>query len=70
MNKDEFAVYQRKYLALEEAGSSPEMGPMIQLYDAALRAFVQEPGFEILWEAETQARIVRQGCLATLPRHA
>lgn len=69
MNPQEYLIYIRKYAALQGVPADTDLDSIVRLQDAALRAFVQEPGYERLWEEETETRIVRQATLARLPRH-
>lgn len=70
MTNEEYRIYKHKYNSIDGLHANVSLESMIQLQDAALRAFASQPGYERLWEEETQARIARQGILARLPRDA
>ena len=69
MTRQEYTIYCQKYKLLENEPFPTDLETMIQLQDAALRAFVQGPGYERLWDEETTARIERQKALSRFPRH-
>lgn len=70
MNTQEYEIYSRKYAILESIPAEADLTTVLQLQDVALRAFVQEAGYELLWNEETTARIMRQATLSRLLHHA
>lgn len=69
MTNEEYKVYERKYRSIQDLRPDVSLESLIELQDAALRAFLGQPGYERIWEDETQTRIARQKTLSKLPRH-
>lgn len=69
MTREEYKICTEKF-RIQDVPYETDLKAMVQLQAATLRAFVQEPGYEELWEEETQARVARQQVLSKLPSHA